>query len=99
LAILAATFGFYTLGGFFGPFFVEPPLVGDYDVMSHARDEVVFPSSIWAVAVLALVFGVLALVFPGHGHSRFARRLLAWGSIATALAFAAYAAVLLSVVS
>lgn len=98
LAILAASFGGWALLFTFGPFFDEPPLVGDYDVMGHARDVLGVPSVLWAPAVLALVFGVLALVFPGHGHNRGLRRFLAWGGIAISLAFAAYVAVLLSVV-
>jgi hypothetical protein len=40
-------------------------------------------------AVLGVVLGVLALVFPGDGHDRSLRRRVAWGGIAASLASAA----------
>lgn len=41
------------------------------------------------VPLTGAVFGVLALVFPGHGHDRRMRRRLAWVGIAASLASAA----------
>ena len=42
-----------------------------------------------AVPLTGAVLGVLALVFPGHGHVRAKRRRLAWGGIAASLTSAA----------
>jgi hypothetical protein len=42
-----------------------------------------------AVPLTGAVFGVLALVFPGHGHDRPLRRRLAWVGIAASLTSAA----------
>jgi hypothetical protein len=41
--------------------------------------------AVLSAAVLGVVFGVLALVYPGHGHSRSNRRFLAWVGIAVSL--------------
>jgi hypothetical protein len=48
-----------------------------------------------AVTLPGTVFGVLALVFPGHGHDRSGRRFLAWVGIATSLISTAFLCLLL----
>lgn len=45
--------------------------------------------AIVAVPLAGAVLGVLALVFPGHGHDRSLRRRVAWSGIAASVASAA----------
>jgi hypothetical protein len=55
--------------------------------------------AVLAVPLMGAVVGMLALVFPGHGHDRSLRRRVAWGGIAASLASAVVLLVWLNAVA
>lgn len=68
--------------GIFAVVFIPASLLGAGSDLGYAIGVL---SVILSLAVVGMICGVLALVFPGHGHDRSLRRRVAGGGVAASL--------------